>query len=281
LLEVSAPAKINLFLEILGKRPDGYHEIITFMAALELADTLEFTEDTAGHLTLTCDEPTLPTGSENLVYRAAKLLQRTAGVRRGAQIRLTKRIPVAAGLGGGSSDAAATLVALNELWGLGSGTKELETLAAHLGSDVPFFVSASAAWCTGRGEKVQPEVLKQPLHVVVVCPSQGLRTADVYARAEVPDSPRSPTEMKQALADGSPQHIGAALFNRLEPAAASLSEELRQLAERLEALAPGRHLMSGSGSSCFVLCDVEEQAAKLAHALRAEGRRALATKTRG
>src|SRR5438094_7646909 len=136
---VWAPAKVNLFLEVLAKRTDGYHEIATLMVAVSLYDTLEFKEDTSGEIRLRCDHPDLTPGPANLVWRAATLLQQHTGCHRGAQIRLVKRIPLAAGLAGGSTDAAATLAGLNRLWQLGQSSAELADLGAELGSDIPFF----------------------------------------------------------------------------------------------------------------------------------------------
>ena len=153
---VRAPAKVNLFLEVLAKRPDGYHEIATLMVAVSLYDTLEFKEDPSGALRLRCDVPELTTGPDNLVLKAAALLRQRTGCARGAEVRLTKRIPMAAGLAGGSSDCAAALDGLNRLWRLGLGRDELARLGGELGSDVPFFFHTPAAWCTGRGEVVTP-----------------------------------------------------------------------------------------------------------------------------
>ena len=162
-LVMQAPAKVNLFLEVLAKRPDGYHDIETLMVAVNLFDTLKFREEPGGDIRLTCNHPDLSTGSDNLVIRAAALLKQQTGCEKGARIRLTKRIPLAGGLAGGSSDAAATLVGLNRLWKLGLTRARLTDLAKELGSDVAFFFSAPAAWCTGRGERVTPMRLRRPL----------------------------------------------------------------------------------------------------------------------
>src|SRR5947209_6913376 len=135
---VWAPAKVNLFLEVLAKRADGYHEIATLLVAVSLYDTLEFKEEASGEIRLHSDHPNLSTGPENLIVRAAELLRRRTGCGRGAAVRLAKRIPMAAGLAGGSSDAAATLAGLNRLWRLGLTRGELAVLGAELGSDVPF-----------------------------------------------------------------------------------------------------------------------------------------------
>ena len=157
-LVIAAPAKLNLFLEIRGKRPDGYHDLETLMVAVDLFDTLELHPDSHGAITLECDPPGLPTGPDNLVWKAADALRRAVNrPELGAAIRLTKRIPAQAGLAGGSSDAASTLLGLNRVWNLGLATADLAAVAAGVGSDVAFFLDLPAAWCTGRGEVVTPE----------------------------------------------------------------------------------------------------------------------------
>ena len=177
---VWAPAKVNLYLEVLGKRPDGYHEIATLMTAIDLYDVLTIDDEPTGNLSLTCDLPELSCGPDNLILKAAGLLKTRTGCLRGAAIHLTKRIPWASGLGGGSSDAAAALAGLNDLWKLGLSKPELAELSGEIGSDVPFFYSTPAAWCTGRGEIVEAVPLSRTLDFVVVCPETGLGTAEVY-----------------------------------------------------------------------------------------------------
>jgi len=153
MLTIEAPAKINLTLEILRKRDDGYHEIASVMQAVSLCDTLTF--ELASDTTLDCDDATLAT-EDNLALKAAHLLSAHTGYSGGVRIGLVKGIPVAAGLGGGSSDAAATLVALNNLWNLGLPLAELSLMAASVGSDVPFFLHGGVAMVSGRGELVRP-----------------------------------------------------------------------------------------------------------------------------
>src|SRR5262245_45143331 len=163
-----APAKVNLFLEVLFRRGDGFHELQTLLVAISLHDTLVFTEESTGAIRLLCSQRDLSTGPDNLIVRAAEVLRRHTGCRRGARIHLVKRIPMAAGLAGGSTDAAAALACLNSLWDLGLPTSTLTELAAGIGSDVPFFLSpTAAAWCTGRGEKIEPLALPRPLWFVV------------------------------------------------------------------------------------------------------------------
>lgn len=272
-----APAKVNLFLEVLGKRNDGYHEIATLMTAVGLYDTLIFKEEPSGKIEFACDHPELTTGPENLVQRAARLLQAKSSCLRGASIRLVKRIPMAAGLAGGSTDAAATLVGLNRLWGLGWSNDELTRLAAEIGSDTAFFVRLSAlgprpwsaAWCTGRGEIVTEIKLGTPLDIVLACPNKGLATAEVYRSVQVPNQPMTGEEMLRATEEGITEEIGRRLHNRLQASAEMLCPELAVLRS---ALPEGGWHMSGSGTSLFRLCHDRQQAIGLvAEAHKASG----------
>lgn len=265
---VRAPAKVNLFLEILAKRPDGYHELATLMVAVSLYDTLEFKEDASGAVHLSCDRPDLTTGPENLICRAAALLRQRTGCQRGAAIALTKRIPMAAGLAGGSTDAAATLHGLNRLWGLGLPDDDLARLGGELGSDVPFFFHTPAAWCTGRGEVVTPVALGRPLDLVLVCPGFGLATAEVYRNLTVPAGPVDGTPLRQALTAGDIEEVGRRLHNRLQEPAFRLRPELPALLGRLRELGPAGQLMSGSGSALFALGRDADEAQHLVRRLR-------------
>jgi 4-diphosphocytidyl-2-C-methyl-D-erythritol kinase len=270
---VWAPAKVNLFLEVLGKRPDGYHEIATLMVTAGLYDTLVLADDPAGAVSLTISRPDLSAGPDNLVVRAARLLKEHTGGKRGCRIRLVKRIPMAAGLAGGSTDAAATLLGLNRLWRLGLSNDELARLSAALGSDIPFFVHGPAAWCTGRGEKVTPVPTAARLDLVLVCPAFGMPTARVYGRVAVPDEPVSGDAIRQALAAGDVGAVGRLLFNRLQPAAEALDPRIAEYSRRLAELAPAGRLMSGSGSSLFALCRSADEARWVADALRPDAER--------
>jgi len=265
---VWAPAKVNLYLEVLGKRADGYHEVETLMVPVSLYDTLVFKEDSAGHFLLRCNRPELSTGPDNLVARAAEILRRHTGCTRGARVRLAKRIPLAAGLAGGSTDAAAALAGLNRLWGLGLKNDELAELAARLGSDVPFFFSGPAAWCTGRGERVEATALPRRLWFVLLCPPFGLSTAEVYRGVRVPEVPLDSGGMRRALVGGDVREIGSRLHNRLQEAARALRPEVGDYLGRLAALGPAGRLMSGSGSTLFALCQDRRDAARIARELR-------------
>jgi 4-diphosphocytidyl-2-C-methyl-D-erythritol kinase len=264
---VWAPAKINLFLEVLAKRPDGYHEIASLMMAVSLYDTLVLETVMSSSLELTCDNENLSVGPDNLILQAGESLRKDAGVSRGARLRLSKRIPMAAGLAGGSTDAAAALSGLNELWELGLSKERLAELGGRVGSDVAFFFDTPAAWCTGRGEKVEPLPVARPLWFVVVCPNVGLSTADVYRSGVVPQSPVDGTKIRAALAAGDVEELGRALHNRLQEAADRLRPELVSIRRQLGETKPAGSLMSGSGTSCFALCRDEAEAWRVARNL--------------
>ena len=263
---VLAPAKLNLFLEILGRRDDGYHDLESLMVTVDLCDTLTFEPAPAGRIEFACDDPTLPTGSENLVVRAAAALQAIADPTRGARITLSKAIPAQAGLAGGSSDAAATLEGLSRFWGLDLPPTRFDALAADLGSDVTFFRHGPAALCRGRGERVEPLALPVALHFVLVCPVVGSATAAVYRHLIPPARPRPIAGIMQALASGDTEALGREFFNRLQPVAESLVPPLGTVRDALTNLVPplDGSLMSGSGSSYFGLArdrDAAEDAA--------------------
>ena len=252
---VLAPAKLNLFLEVLGRRADGYHDIESLMVTVDLCDTLTFEAGDSGRIEFTCDDASLPTGSENLVVRAAESLRAAFGLDRGARIHLGKVIPAQAGLAGGSSDAAATLVGLTRLWGLDVPPDRFDALAADLGSDVPFFRHGPAAICRGRGERVEPLALPGALHFVLVCPPVGVSTVAAYRQVGPPGRPRAIDGIAAALASGRTEALGREFFNRLQPAAESLVPSLAAVRDALANLGPSLdgHLMSGSGSSYFGL----------------------------
>jgi 4-diphosphocytidyl-2-C-methyl-D-erythritol kinase len=245
---------------------------------VSLYDTLEFKEDrsTAFDLDLvpqpepTEDRPRLSTGPDNLVRRAAELLRQRTGHVGGARVRLHKRIPLAAGLAGGSSDAAATLLGLNALWRLGLTRAELAALGAELGSDVPFFFASPAAWCTGRGEVVSPLRLRpdRPLWLVLACPPAGLSTAAVFAALTLPAAPVDGRALCDSVERGDTDAVGQRLHNRLQPVAERLCPAIAEVAAILGRRGSGSgaagHLMSGSGTTLFALCRGPTEAARLA-----------------
>lgn len=280
---IRAPAKANLFLEILAKRPDGYHELQTLMTALRLCDVLTFADRPDGEVRLTCTAPGLSTGPDNLVVKAARLLRDRVGVRAGADIRLVKRIPTMAGLAGGSADAAATLWGLNAIWRTGLSRAELVGLAGELGSDVAFFFSLPAAWCTGRGEIVTPVRPARALHLTLVLPPFGCATPAVFRHVRVPETPVSGDAIRTAFEQGDAEAIGRALFNRLEPAAVCAAPELAPLLARMRRENCLGVLMSGSGSALFALgrdaTAARETARRLRQAPEMRGCRTFAIRT--
>lgn len=278
-LVVQAPAKLNLFFEVLAKRDDGYHEIETLVYPINLYDTLYFKEDSSGQIELGCERSCglsatgcdgVPEGAENLVVKAVELLRRRANVSRGAVLRLVKRIPSAAGLGGGSSDAAAALMAANTAWNLRWSSTQLGQLGAELGSDVPLFFARGPAVCRGRGEQVEPIGGGRPLHFVVVRPPAGLSTAAVYQVSKPAAKPQDLAPLLDALRRGDPAQTGRLLFNRLEPAAETLSPWIRRLRRELAGMDCLGHRMTGSGTCCFGLCRHARHARRIARRLHAQ-----------
>lgn len=276
-----APAKLNVYLQILARRPDGYHDLDSVMVALELADELrlEAIEEPVVELHATWDAslaglslPPLPTDRRNLVVRAAELLRERCGVTQGLRIALLKRIPPEAGLGGGSSDAAATLVVANELWNLQLDRETLRQFAGELGSDVPFFLADSAVVrCTGRGEILTPLALPGGWPVVVFRPDFGLSTAEVYRGCRPSIDGSGPERLLETWSSGSISGMARCLRNDLFDAACRLRPELRQLCELSREWPDCGSQMSGSGSACFVLCPQFEQAEQLAQELLLRG----------
>jgi 4-diphosphocytidyl-2-C-methyl-D-erythritol kinase len=243
-MKTSSPAKINLTLEILGKRPDGFHELATWIIPIGLLDTIEI--EPASEPSFTSNVPELGWDLSNLIIRAAELFNQTASLDTPYSIRLEKIIPIGAGLGGGSSNAAATLRLLNRIHNNRFDVKRLHYLAAALGSDVAFFVDGRSAWCTGRGEKLEPRDFPRDLWICLFTPSFRVSTADAYrAYAKLPDDlkrgreidtnwGRLRNDLEQAIL---PKYLFLGL----------VKDWLQQQSETQVAL------MSGSGSTVFAI----------------------------
>lgn len=274
MLHLLAPAKLNLYLRIIGKRPDGYHEIETVFERIDLTDELTF--EPAPALSLTCTAPSLSCDNDNLVMKAARLLQQESRAATGAKIHLVKRIPIAAGLGGGSSDAATTLVGLNALWKLGLSRQRLKELGAQLGSDVPFFLEPEAvAIGRGRGEQCEPIPDVPTLWHVLVCPDAQLSTREVYQGIEgfnLTASRPSITMIAHALRNGSAlAGLAEGLWNDLEPEAIRRCPIIALIQSHLRTLGCLAARISGSGPSVFGLCRDAAHAHDLAAAMRGGG----------
>lgn len=272
MLTIHAPAKVNWYLEIPGKRADGFHEIVTVMQAIDLCDTLRL-DDAGSGIALQCNVDLGPPQS-NLVYLAAALMQCEHAPARGVRIELEKRIPHGAGLGGGSSDAASTMVALNRLWGLNLPAPRLRELAARVGSDCAFFVEGGTALCTGRGEQVM-QLSDQPgVHLVVLYPNAVCPTKDVYADlAQHRDYGAARNDLVHEFSGAvNEKRLGTLIHNRLQASALRVSSGLRIAWEQTAQEALGNvQFVSGSGSSIAFLTEGRQQAGKLTETLRSRG----------
>lgn len=267
-IRLLAPAKINLFLELHGKRLDGYHDLETLMVSIDLCDELILRSGdpsesialeahwSSGLLAQRCISAAsafqpLPPVEKNLLYRALALLQKECGVNSPVQVALLKRIPLEAGLGGASADAAAALLAGNAFWHLGLSIAELSDFAAQIGSDVSFFLHGGFALCEGRGEIVTPMENLPPIWVVVVKPPFGLSTPLVYRKCEIPHKPCQMAPMLDALRNRDEFALAGQVVNRLWAPALAIESRLAALPAAFDEAGLIVHQMSGSGSSYF------------------------------
>jgi len=267
-LVLEAHAKINLTLEVLGKRGDGYHEIRSVMRSLALHDTL--TVEQAPDLEIRCDVDGLD-GENNLVYAAAVLLREASGCDLGARITIAKAVPVAAGLGGGSSDAAAALTGLNELWHMNLGQDALHQLAARLGSDVPFFLLGGTVLASGRGEVLGPLPDQPDCAVVLVNPGFGVSTAGVYGRVD--PSMYVPGAVSRGFAQLDPSTPPSCwpLANTLQQVTTALHPEVAEVPARLREWGAVQAQMCGSGPTCFGLFTEQTASASAVRAAEQQG----------
>lgn len=270
-MEVLAYAKVNLTLEILGQRNDGYHEVRTILQTIDLADRLQVSK--SPRLQVECDQPDL-SGRSNLVWKAAASLAERAGVSPQVCIRIQKRIPVGMGLGGGSSDAAAALSALNRLWELDLGIDELSRTAAELGSDVPFFLTGGTALAQGRGEQVASLPALPRLPLTLVCPGATVahKTAGMYSRltlAHYSDGGVT-RRMVETLAGGQfiAESVPGLVFNAFEDVAAQAFPDYDWLRRDLAEMAPGRFRLAGAGPAMFALSSSENEHKRVEQALK-------------
>ena len=272
MLTLQAYAKINLALDVLYKRPDGYHEVAMIMQAVNLADTVTLTSQT-GDITLNVNILGLPGDASNLAYRAAALLQEYAEPGQGVHIELDKQIPLAAGLAGGSADAAAVLKGLNELWGLDLSLDELGKLAAKLGSDVPFCLYNGTKLATGRGELLAPLPALPACYVVLAKPAIEVPTAWVYRQFKVEQAGRRPdiAAMSKYLAEGNLAGVAANVANVLESVTIPAYPEIARIKDHMLAYGAMAALMSGSGPTVFGIVGCRDQAEAIAGRLRDEG----------
>lgn len=269
---VRAPAKVNLHLRVLGRRPDGNHELRTLFAAVGIVDELEFEATTTGTIDLAVEPAeAVSAGPENLVVRAGLALARRFGVAFGARITLRKRIPVAAGMGGGSSDAAATLVGLSAAWGLPGEYRDLWPLAAQLGADVPFFLVGGAAWGVGTGTEVLPLADLPPSWLVVVPGSEAVATALVYCAFEAGLLRAAGADPVYYFVVAGGEFPLAACVNDLEAAVLPAWPGVAARLDRVRAAGAALARVSGSGGTVFGLFREESGARTAARALAGDG----------
>lgn len=275
-IRVRVPAKINLLLSVGDRRPDGYHDLVTVFHAVDLFDELLITP-AERHTVRTVGASGVPAGARNLAGAAARLLGKRTKTASPVAIEITKQIPVAGGMAGGSADAAAALVGCAALWGLETSRDQLAEIAAELGSDVPFALTGGTAVGTGRGERLSPVLARTPLNWVLALAEEGLATPTVFAELDrlrtIGDPPRvgEVQEMLTALASGDPVRVAAALGNDLQAAAISLQPQLRRTLRAGMAAGALGGIVSGSGPTIGFLCSGTDMAADLAAELAGSG----------
>jgi len=291
---VTVPCKVNLFLEVLGKRDDGYHSLDTLMMAVSLVDELEITQRMDDRLELLIEFPnglghpldvddqawSIPADQSNLVVRAlGRLRWKLDKGSSGATVRLIKRIPAMAGLGGGSADAAAALVLGLLLWGTNNDYRVVREIASELGSDINFFLEGQRngfwlARCTGRGETIEPLECLSPIHFVIVHPPRGCGTREVFAALGQESLSRQrqlPGTLLKGLKEGDVKTVGGGMFNRLENAAMRTTDWIDRSRRQIDRYDHHGQCMTGSGSARFCLCETSEQAEKIVRELRTIG----------
>jgi 4-diphosphocytidyl-2-C-methyl-D-erythritol kinase len=253
---VKAPAKVNLVLKVTGKRGDGYHEIKSVFQKIDLFDTLTFLDAPDGRIELQCEHQQVPVDDSNLIVRAAQLLQKEAGVTKGVKIALTKNIPVSAGLGGGSSNAAVTLKELNRRWECGVPEAKLVELAFKLGADVPFFLGSTLSWVEGAGEKVTPLKATKSFSALIINPGFAISAGEAYGGSKFKFTAfdREP-ELIADIESGDPSRVCLRLENDLEAYALLTYPKLVELKEKIEKTdpAPLGSIISGSGPTIFAV----------------------------
>ena len=269
MLYVKAPAKINLTLDVLHKRPDGYHEVEMIMTTVDLADRIGLELRNDEDIVILSADRFVPNDHRNLAYQAAKVLKDTYGISQGVSISIEKEIPIAAGLAGGSSDAAATLRGLNELWNLNLSLDTLAELGAKVGSDVSFCVYGGTALATGRGEKIQELPAPPACWVVLAKPSIGVSTAEVYGNLNVSGITHPNTQgMIDAIHAGDFEAMCQNIGNVLEDVTLNMHPEVAIIKEQMKRFGADAVLMSGSGPTVFGLVEHEARVSRIYNGLK-------------
>jgi 4-diphosphocytidyl-2-C-methyl-D-erythritol kinase len=268
-----AYAKINLGLDVLGKRDDGYHLVKMIMQNVDIYDTLTFRRTTDGRVTLKANDDTIPVDDSNLICKVARQLQEKYGVTYGAEIELVKRIPVAAGMAGGSTDGAAAYRALNDLWELGLSDKELCELAVKLGADIPYCIIGGTALSEGIGEVLTPIDGKARYHLVVAKPDIMVSTGWVYTELDSTEITRHPDidAVKMAIEEGDVKRMCGEIHNVLEPVTTAKYKVIKDIEKLLEDNGAVNAFMTGSGPTVFAVFDNENMAKKGFEAVKKSG----------
>lgn len=270
LMRLQAPAKINLYLDVIGKRPDGYHELVSLMCCVGIHDTVRFSfhpPDNRPALSVTCHHPDVPPGPENLAWRAAAAFFEKSGLPGRVRIFIDKQIPVGGGLGGGSSDAAAVLKGLNRHFGSPLDPETLAGLGRRIGADVPFFLLGRPAVATGVGEKLTAFSGLCPADIVLVYPGRPVSTAEVFGKLNLALTKNKKINTKSIFEPGWQADMSNRLHNALEPVAMQICPEIKTAKDALIACGASGALMSGSGSSVFGLFTDSVRAERAFHQL--------------
>ncbi|MBQ3796677.1 MAG: 4-(cytidine 5'-diphospho)-2-C-methyl-D-erythritol kinase [Butyrivibrio sp.] len=261
-IEKKAFAKINLGLDVTGKRDDGYHIVRMIMQNVDIFDTLTFEDNDSGEIVLTASSEKIPTDDSNLICKVAKQLQETYGVTKGANINLVKRIPVAAGMAGGSTDGAAAYVALNELWNLGLDKKKLCEMAVKLGADIPYCIIGGTALAEGIGEELTVISDMPACHIVIAKPAIDVSTGWVYKELDSKEIAQHPDidGIRAAIEEGNLTKMCSLIGNVLEPVTAGKYTVISDIEKILEDNGAIRAFMTGSGPTVFAIYDDENKA---------------------
>ena len=281
-LSLRSYAKLNLFLQVINKRPDGYHNLVTLFERIDLFDDLELTLNPTGDIRVFCDHPDVPTDSRNLVFKAAQLLKDDFALQEGVDFVIKKRIPVAAGLAGGSSNAATALLGLSRLWKLDLTRRELLACARTLGSDVPFFIyDCSWAIGTGRGDRIKPLILDTKLWHILIVPSIKMYTKEVFeaVNLELTKTNDDVNIFTRSLKKSDISVIGGLLRNDLESPIIKLAPDLRKFKDHMMTLNTQGVSFSGSGPALFGLTADRQQAEEIKDILQKQYPQVFAVRT--
>ena len=281
-IHLCSPAKLNLSLKVLGKRPDGYHTLSTLFEKINLCDDIYLTRTKTGKIRIACNHPAVPKGKKNLAYKAAQMLQRDFALADGVDIRIVKRIPVAAGLAGGSSNAATTLLGLNRIWRLELTEKELVSYAKRIGSDVPLFISKHI-FCHGteRGDRIKEVKINKKFWHVLVMPRLKVYSGEVFKALKIRLTKKADNAniLTCALRENDLERVGRYLSNDLEAAIGRAHPQLLKIKNNIKNITGIDACFSGSGPSIFVLAPTRLKAKKIARSLAQRYKNVMVVRT--